>query len=148
VYLNTHRTANELYHENYDSVAVMFATLTNYTLCDDEDQTCSELRSLEILNQIICDFDNKVNICFLASGSSLQVPSTHYSVVSIQILKICKLLYFFVAWPLYVGGPDFFFALVTTWITTFAVDSPRFLMSSLPSVCMIILGRFPAHFLK
>lgn len=61
MYLNTHRAANELYHENYESVAVIFATLTNYTFSEDEDPTPYELRNLEILNRIICDFDNKVS---------------------------------------------------------------------------------------
>lgn len=64
VYLNTNRASNELYHENYDCVAVMFASLTNYSLYDDGDKEFSELRSLEILNQIICDFDSSVSWSF------------------------------------------------------------------------------------
>jgi len=60
-FLDTSRDHEELYHEEYDTVAVMFASLTEYALWDDESvEGANELQSIKIFNQIICDFD-KVN---------------------------------------------------------------------------------------
>jgi hypothetical protein len=60
-FLNTNRDHEELYHEEYDTVAVMFASLTEYALWDDNGlDGANELSSIRLLNQIICDFD-KVN---------------------------------------------------------------------------------------
>lgn len=60
-FLNTNRDHEELYHEEYDTVAVMFASLTEYALWDDNTvDGANELSSIRLLNQIICDFD-KVN---------------------------------------------------------------------------------------
>jgi hypothetical protein len=60
-FLNTNRDHEELYHEEYDTVAVMFASLTEYALWDDDNvDGANELSSIRLLNQIICDFD-KVN---------------------------------------------------------------------------------------
>lgn len=56
LYLNVNRQSGELYHESYDCVAVMFATVADYAvdiLHDDESL-------LLLMNQIIGDFD-KVN---------------------------------------------------------------------------------------
>lgn len=65
IYLNTSRPHEELYHEQYDSVAVMFASLTESTL---DTTLAHELSSLEILNQIICAFDK-----LLFESTSLRV---------------------------------------------------------------------------
>ena len=60
-FLDTSRDHEELYHEEYDTVAVMFASLTEYVLWDDDSvEGANELKSIQLLNQIICDFD-KVN---------------------------------------------------------------------------------------
>jgi len=60
-FLDTNRDHDELYHEEYDTVAVMFASLTEYSLWDDDSvEGTNELKSIKIFNQIICDFD-KVN---------------------------------------------------------------------------------------
>lgn len=60
-FLDTSRDHEELYHEEYDTVAVMFASLTEYALWDDDSvEGANELRSIKIFNQIICAFD-KVN---------------------------------------------------------------------------------------
>lgn len=57
-FLNTNRDHEELYHEEYDTVAVMFASLTEYALWDDNGRDgVNELSSIKLLNQIICDFD-------------------------------------------------------------------------------------------
>jgi len=57
-FLDTSRDHEELYHEEYDTVAVMFASLTEYALWDDESvEGANELQSIKIFNQIICDFD-------------------------------------------------------------------------------------------
>lgn len=42
---------NELYYEEYDNVAVMFATIKNYDI---------DNVGLRVLNEIICDFDEVV----------------------------------------------------------------------------------------
>jgi hypothetical protein len=56
--LNTSRDHEELYHDEYDTVAVMFASLTEYVLWDDSSvEGANELSSIKLLNQIICDFD-------------------------------------------------------------------------------------------
>lgn len=50
---------SELYYEEYDNVAIMFATITNYDI--DTDATVDTERNiLSILNRIICDFDEKL----------------------------------------------------------------------------------------
>jgi hypothetical protein len=57
-FLNTNRDHEELYHEEYDTVAVMFASLTEYALWDDSSvDGANELSSIRLLNHIICDFD-------------------------------------------------------------------------------------------
>jgi adenylate cyclase len=57
-FLDTNRDHDELYHEEYDTVAVMFASLTEYSLWDDDSvEGTNELKSIKIFNQIICDFD-------------------------------------------------------------------------------------------
>lgn len=43
---------NELYYEEYDNVAVMFATIRNYD---------TEQVGIRVLNEIICDFDEVVS---------------------------------------------------------------------------------------
>jgi hypothetical protein len=60
-FLNTSRDHEELYHEEYDTVAVMFASLTGYALWEEDIEAgTSELGSIKLLNHIICAFD-KVN---------------------------------------------------------------------------------------
>ncbi|XP_069698199.1 adenylate cyclase type 2-like isoform X2 [Periplaneta americana] len=68
-FLNTNRDHEELYHEEYDTVAVIFASLTEYALWDDNGlDGANELSSIKLLNQIICDFDK-----LLFDPSSLRV---------------------------------------------------------------------------
>lgn len=50
---------DELYYEEYDNVAIMFATIKNYDLQTDESDDM-EKNILGILNRIICDFDEKL----------------------------------------------------------------------------------------
>nr|CAD7455611.1 unnamed protein product [Timema tahoe] len=58
LYLNTNRSYGELYHEEYNTVAVMFATITGYALWDEDNPYGNNQRtSLIVLNHIICDFD-------------------------------------------------------------------------------------------
>jgi hypothetical protein len=60
-FLDTSRSHEELYHEEYDTVAVMFASLIDYALWDDDSvEGANPKNSIMLLNQIICDFD-KVN---------------------------------------------------------------------------------------
>lgn len=48
---------NELYYEEYDNVAVMFATIKNYDI---------DNVGLRVLNEIICDFDEVVGTSGIA----------------------------------------------------------------------------------
>lgn len=58
IYMNR-QMQSELYYEEYDNVAIMFATITNYDI--DTDATVDTERNiLSILNRIICDFDEKL----------------------------------------------------------------------------------------
>lgn len=50
-YLST-QLQNQLYYEEYDNVAVMFASIKNF----DTDKI-----GLRVLNEIICDFDDVVS---------------------------------------------------------------------------------------
>uniref|UniRef100_A0A1L8DZY7 adenylate cyclase n=2 Tax=Nyssomyia neivai TaxID=330878 RepID=A0A1L8DZY7_9DIPT len=50
IYINQ-KQRDELYHEEFDDVAVMFATITNFNFQAD---------ALNILNGIICDFDERL----------------------------------------------------------------------------------------
>lgn len=50
---------DELYYEEYDNVAIMFATITDYTLQTDAPVDI-EKNILSILNRIICEFDEKL----------------------------------------------------------------------------------------
>ncbi|XP_044583203.1 adenylate cyclase type 2 isoform X1 [Cotesia glomerata] len=50
--------AQELYHERYNSIAVMFASIPNYKeFYDETDINKQGLECLRLLNEIICDFD-------------------------------------------------------------------------------------------
>lgn len=48
----TKKMQNELYYEEYENVAVMFATIKNYD---------TEKVGMRVLNEIICDFDEVVS---------------------------------------------------------------------------------------
>ncbi|XP_067122187.1 adenylate cyclase type 2-like [Centruroides vittatus] len=57
-FLNNNRKSEELYHERYCSVAVMFASIPNYKeFYDENDINKQGLECLRLLNEIICDFD-------------------------------------------------------------------------------------------
>ncbi|XP_011141420.1 adenylate cyclase type 2 isoform X2 [Harpegnathos saltator] len=52
------RDTQELYHERYSSIAVMFASIPNYKeFYDETDINKQGLECLRLLNEIICDFD-------------------------------------------------------------------------------------------
>lgn len=63
VYLNMNRAHDELFHEEYESVAVVFASLAGYSLHDDEAGAEEDglqddgMGGLKLLNEIITDFD-------------------------------------------------------------------------------------------
>ncbi|CAB3382316.1 Hypothetical predicted protein [Cloeon dipterum] len=63
VYLDMNRPHDELFHEEYEYVAVMFASLAGYSLHDDEAGAEEDglqddgLGGLKLLNEIITDFD-------------------------------------------------------------------------------------------
>lgn len=53
--------SNELYHESYSCVAVMFASIPNYKeFYDETDVNKQGLECLRLLNEIICDFDKVI----------------------------------------------------------------------------------------
>lgn len=54
--------SNDLYHESYSCVAVMFASIPNYKeFYDETDVNKQGLECLRLLNEIICDFDKVSN---------------------------------------------------------------------------------------
>ncbi|XP_018574325.1 adenylate cyclase type 2 isoform X2 [Anoplophora glabripennis] len=54
----TSRTTQDLYHERYPCVAVMFASIPNYKeFYDESDVNKQGLECLRLLNEIICEFD-------------------------------------------------------------------------------------------
>lgn len=55
----TRQMKDELYYEEYDNVAIMFASITNYALQTDASVDI-EKNILSILNRIICEFDEKL----------------------------------------------------------------------------------------
>lgn len=56
--LNCGSNSAMLYHERYQSIAVMFASIPNYTeFYDENDVNKQGLECLRLLNEIICDFD-------------------------------------------------------------------------------------------
>lgn len=56
------RNTQDLYHERYSCVAVMFASIPNYKeFYDESDVNKQGLECLRLLNEIICEFD-KVRI--------------------------------------------------------------------------------------
>nr|XP_033339522.1 adenylate cyclase type 2 isoform X1 [Megalopta genalis] len=57
-FLTNTRATEELYHERYSSIAVMFASIPNYKeFYDETDINKQGLECLRLLNEIICDFD-------------------------------------------------------------------------------------------
>ncbi|GAB6033409.1 hypothetical protein CHUAL_013169 [Chamberlinius hualienensis] len=57
-FLSGNRKGDELYHDCYNSIAVMFASIPNYTeFYDETDVNKQGLECLRLLNEIICDFD-------------------------------------------------------------------------------------------
>lgn len=54
--------SNDLYHESYSCVGVMFASIPNYKeFYDETDVNKQGLECLRLLNEIICDFDKVTN---------------------------------------------------------------------------------------
>ncbi|XP_017890300.1 adenylate cyclase type 2 isoform X2 [Ceratina calcarata] len=57
-FLTHARATQDLYHERYSSIAVMFASIPNYKeFYDETDINKQGLECLRLLNEIICDFD-------------------------------------------------------------------------------------------
>ncbi|GLH05186.1 Adenylate cyclase type 2 [Gryllus bimaculatus] len=57
LYLNPDRTQDGVYHEEYENVAVMFASLVDFAPDEIDGHESNEMGSLKLLNTIICDFD-------------------------------------------------------------------------------------------
>lgn len=61
------RDTQELYHERYSFIAVMFASIPNYKeFYDESDVNKQGLECLRLLNEIICEFDkvSTANVAF------------------------------------------------------------------------------------
>lgn len=57
-FLSKERVSQDLYHESYSSVGVLFASIPNYIeFYDETDVNKQGLECLRLLNEIICDFD-------------------------------------------------------------------------------------------
>lgn len=61
-FLSRKMTQGGLYHERYNCVGVMFASIPNYhEFYDETDVNKQGLECLRLLNEIICDFDKVGN---------------------------------------------------------------------------------------
>lgn len=56
----TRQLNNDFYNEEYDNVACMFATITNFDMATDSSSMENEQTVLKVLNEIICKFDEKL----------------------------------------------------------------------------------------
>lgn len=57
----TARNTQELYHERYSGIGVMFASIPNYKeFYDESDVNKQGLECLRLLNEIICEFDKVI----------------------------------------------------------------------------------------
>lgn len=57
-FLKKERVSQDLYHESYSAVGVLFASIPNYKeFYDETDVNKQGLECLRLLNEIICDFD-------------------------------------------------------------------------------------------
>lgn len=78
--------SNDLYHERYSCVAVMFASIPNYKeFYDETDVNKQGLECLRLLNEIICDFDK-------VRGSSNAFQSQSHDVVRVKFNYVPLLL--------------------------------------------------------
>ncbi len=56
----------DLYHESYNCIAVIFASIPNYIeFYDENDVNKQGLECLRLLNEIICDFDKVIRLLVL-----------------------------------------------------------------------------------
>ncbi|XP_012279415.1 adenylate cyclase type 2 isoform X2 [Orussus abietinus] len=76
-YLNMNRTEeNGRYHEAYDTVAVMFATLTDLSI---DESVILERPMLVVLNEIICEFDKLLfDPSFACKIEKIKIAGTTY----------------------------------------------------------------------
>ncbi|XP_071547406.1 adenylate cyclase type 2-like isoform X2 [Panulirus ornatus] len=86
MYLNRQNQTDELYHESYDHVAVIFASIPNYgefyreNAMDEDGKMC-----LKVLNEIISDFDMLTyNVQFLTMEKIKVVGSTYMAACGLQ----------------------------------------------------------------
>lgn len=62
--MDTSRSADELYHEQYKSVAVMFASVVDFEVDKDEIDTDVSASTIKIMNTVISEFDKvSLNVC-------------------------------------------------------------------------------------
>lgn len=60
-YLAARNASQDLYHERYSCIAVMFASIPNFKeFYDETDVNKQGLECLRLLNEIICEFDKVI----------------------------------------------------------------------------------------
>lgn len=75
----------DLYHEHYNCIAVMFASIPNYKeFYDENDVNKQGLECLRLLNEIICDFDKVCMRTFVLKNDTISL--TH------KIYHHCKII--------------------------------------------------------
>lgn len=78
-YLDTTRSIDELYHEQYKSVAVMFASVVDFELDKDDIDTDVSAATIKIMNTVISEFD-KVSIrMILLCRMFVSLPNSFFS---------------------------------------------------------------------
>lgn len=83
--LNEFYPQQDLYHEHYNCIAVMFASIPNYKeFYDENDVNKQGLECLRLLNEIICDFDKVCIHTFVLKNDTISL--TH------KIHHYCKII--------------------------------------------------------
>nr|XP_034831481.1 adenylate cyclase type 2-like [Maniola hyperantus] len=82
-FLTSVASKEELYHERYSSIAVMFASIPNYKeFYDETDVNKQGLECLRLLNEIICDFDKLLLKPKFSSIEKIKTIGSTYMIAS------------------------------------------------------------------
>ncbi|KAL0822825.1 hypothetical protein ABMA28_004823 [Loxostege sticticalis] len=82
-FLTSIASEEDLYHERYSSIAVMFASIPNYKeFYDETDVNKQGLECLRLLNEIICDFDKLLLKPKFSSIEKIKTIGSTYMIAS------------------------------------------------------------------
>lgn len=101
------RDTQELYHERYSCIAVMFASIPNYKeFYDESDVNKQGLECLRLLNEIICEFDKVFTIFlfFLAQINSQFIFAILLTILTLFFVCFC---FYFISFQQLLLKPKF-----------------------------------------